>query len=54
MYYSKCENYEGNLTELSSGAAIITLETQDQVTGIFYVSFIRTIIMIINIIIFNI
>ena len=54
MYYSKCENYEGNLTELSSGAAIITLETRDQVTGIFSVSFIRTIIMITNIIIFNI
>ena len=26
MYYSKCENYGGNLTELSSGAAIIAGE----------------------------
>ena len=60
MYYSKCENYGGNLTELSSGAAIIAGErgetnccaSQYQVTGKFSLSFTWTII--INIVIINI
>ena len=58
MYYSKCENYGGNLTELSSGTAIIAGErgetnccaSQYQVTGIFSLSFTWIIINIIIII----